>query len=125
MGPLRCATVGQATQQLPHTIAEQSDLPNGWRITPAGKPIAEVNDLVLDMTVSKDGKVVIASHSGYQPHGIDVIDVKTQKVIQHIELKTTWLGFAYFVVAGRQDAVRVWWKRHGREGHSADSGSHL
>jgi YVTN family beta-propeller protein len=87
--------IGQPTKQLPRTIEGGFDLPNGWRITPVGKPIAVVNDLVLNMTVSKDGRIVVASHSGYQPHGIDVMDVKTQKIIQHIELKTTWLGMAW------------------------------
>ncbi len=87
--------IGEPTKQLPQVIPGGFDLPNGWRITPAGKPIAELNDLVLNMVVSKDGRIVVASHSGYQPHGIDVLDVKTQKVIQHIELKTTWLGMTW------------------------------
>src|ERR1035441_7325287 len=36
--------IGQPTKQLPHFIQGGFDLPNGWRITPAGKPIAELND---------------------------------------------------------------------------------
>jgi YVTN family beta-propeller protein len=87
--------IGQPTKQLPHFIQGGFDLPNGWRITPAGKPIAELNDLVLNMVVSKDGRIVVATHSGYQPHGIDVFDVKTETLTQHIELKTTWLGLAW------------------------------
>ena len=88
-------SIGPARKQLPHSIQDGFDLPNGWRITPAGKPIAVLNDLVLNMVVSKDGKIVVASHSGFQPHGIDVISVKTMKVIQHIELMTTWLGMTW------------------------------
>jgi YVTN family beta-propeller protein len=88
-------TVGQPTKQSPHFIQGGFDLPNGWRITPAGKPIAELNDMVLNMLVSKDGRIVVASHSGFQPHGIDVMDVKTHKLIQQIELKTTWLGMTW------------------------------
>jgi YVTN family beta-propeller protein len=88
-------TLAEPANRLPHPMAGGSDLPNGWRITPAGKPIAVLNDLVLNMVVSKDGRVVVASHSGYLPHGIDVFDVKTQKVTQHIELKTTWLGLTW------------------------------
>ena len=75
--PLRA--IGQPTKQLPHVLQQGSDLPNGWRITPAGKPVAELNDLVLNMVVSKDGRIVVATHSGYLPHGIDVFDVKTGK----------------------------------------------
>lgn len=87
--------IGDATQQNPKYIPGGFDLPNGWRITPAGKPIASIEDLVLNTVVSPDGKIVVATHSGYLPHGIDVIDVKTRKLVQQIPLKTTWLGLAW------------------------------
>jgi YVTN family beta-propeller protein len=87
--------IGQPTKQLPKYIPGGFDLPNGWRITPAGKAIATIEDLVLNLVVSPDGRIVIASHSGYLPHGIDVIDTKTQKLTQHIELKSTWLGMTW------------------------------
>jgi YVTN family beta-propeller protein len=88
-------STGEPTKQLPKYIPGGFDLPNGWRITPAGKAVATIEDLVLNLVVSPDGRIVIASHSGYLPHGIDVFDVKTQKQIQHIELKTTWLGMTW------------------------------
>jgi YVTN family beta-propeller protein len=88
-------TIGDPTTSLPKSIPGGFDLPNGWRITPAGKTIDTLEDLTLKMVTSPDGRIVIASHSGYQPHGIVVIDTKTQKEIQHIDLKTTWLGMAW------------------------------
>jgi YVTN family beta-propeller protein len=88
-------TIGNATQQNPQYIPGGFDLPNGWRITPAGKAIATIEDMVLNTVISPDGKVIVATHSGYQPHGIDVIDVKTRKLVQQIPLKTTWLGLAW------------------------------
>ena len=91
--PLR--PVGDATQERPKYIPGGFDLPNGWRITPAGKAIATIEDLVLNTVVSPDGKIIVATHSGYLPHGIDVIDVKTRKLVQEIPLKTTWLGLAW------------------------------
>ena len=91
--PLRA--IGQATRQTPKYIPGGFDLPNGWRITPAGKPIATIGDWVLNAITSPDGKIVVSSHSGYQPHGIDVIDVRTRKLVQDIPLKTTWLGLAW------------------------------
>jgi YVTN family beta-propeller protein len=91
--PLR--PIGEATQQKPKHIESGFDLPNGWRITPAGTAIATTGDLVLNAVLSPDGKVIVATHSGYQPHGIDVIDVKTRKVVQQIPLKATWLGLAW------------------------------
>ena len=87
--------IGEATEQKPKHIEGGFDLPNGWRITPAGKAIATTGDLVLNAVLSPDGRVIVATHSGYQPHGIDVIDVKTRRVVQQISLKTTWLGLAW------------------------------
>src|ERR1700735_2987423 len=92
-GPQR--TIGQLTKQLPQYIPGGFDLPNGWRIPPAGKAIATIEDLVLNLVVSPDGKIVVASHSGYLPHGIDVFDTKTEKLVQEIPLKTTWLGMTW------------------------------
>src|ERR1700732_4572072 len=92
-GPQR--SIGEPTKQLPKYIPGGFDLPNGWRITPAGKTVATIEDLELHLVASPDGRIVTASHSGYLPHGIDVFDVKTQKQIQHIELKTTWLGMTW------------------------------
>src|SRR5258708_1459376 len=88
-------TIGQPTKALPKYIPGGFDLPNGWRITPAGKAIDTLEDLTLNMVTSPDGKVVVASHSGYLPHGIVVLDTKTQKEIQHIDMKTTWLGMTW------------------------------
>ncbi len=88
-------SIGLPTKQGPQKISDGFDLPNGWRITPAGKAIATIEDLVLNLVPSPDGRIVIASHSGYLPHGIDVFDTRTQKVTQHIELKSTWLGMTW------------------------------
>ena len=87
--------IGEATTALPGAIPGGFDLPNGWRITPAGKRVADLNDLVLKMVVSPDGKVIVAGHSGYLPHGLTVIDAKTHKVVQEVPLRTTWLGLAW------------------------------
>src|ERR1700760_1732601 len=92
-GPPR--NIGDPTKQVPTYIPGGFDLPNGWRITPAGKAIATIEDLVLNLVASPDGRIVVASHSGYLPHGIDVFDTKTQKLTQHIPLKTTWLGMTW------------------------------
>jgi YVTN family beta-propeller protein len=88
-------TIGQPTKELPKHISGGFDLPNGWRITPAGKAIATIEDLVLNLSTSPDGRIVVATHSGYLPHGIDVFDTRTQKQTQHIELKSTWLGLLW------------------------------
>jgi YVTN family beta-propeller protein len=87
--------VGLATSQRPHAIAGGFDLPNGWRITPASKALATTGDLVLKMVTAPDGKAVIAVNSGYQAHGLTVLNPVTKTVVQRIALKTTWLGLAW------------------------------
>jgi len=80
--------------QAPHPIPGGFSLPNGWRITPAGKPI-HTEDLILNLTKSKDERVVIAQHGGFNPHGLLVIDTATQAPIQRIGLHSSWLGLAW------------------------------
>ncbi len=99
---LRCGVVlllaagclGQ-DNRIPRPVPGGFDLPNGWRITPAGKAIAETEDMVLKLTVALDGRAIIATHSGYNPHGLVVIDAKTHQTVQRIGLKSTWLGLAW------------------------------
>jgi YVTN family beta-propeller protein len=83
-----------ATAQLPHAVPGGFDLANGWRITPLGKAIG-TEDMVLKLVTAPDGRVVIASHAGYNPHGIVVLDTRTQEPIQRTGLKSTWMGMAW------------------------------
>ena len=71
------------------------DLPNGWRITPAGKDVGTIGDWVLNLVTAPDGRAVIATHSGYLPHGVDVFDTQDEKMTQNIGLRSTWLGLAW------------------------------
>ena len=80
--------------QAPHPIPGGFSLPNGWRITPIGKAIP-TEDLILNLSGSADGKVVIAQHGGFNPHGLLVIDTKTEEPVQRIGLKSAWLGLAW------------------------------
>jgi hypothetical protein len=80
--------------QAPHPIPGGYSLPNGWRITPVGKAIP-TEDLILNLTGSRDGKVVIAQHGGFNPHGQMVIDAKTEEAVQRIGLTSAWLGPAW------------------------------
>ena len=89
------APAGSIPAWIPKSIPGGFDLPNGWRITPAGKSIAATGDWILNLVTSPDGRVVVGSHSGYLPHGIDVFDTATHKLIQQIQLRSTWLGMTW------------------------------
>ncbi len=41
-------SIGQSTKETPKHIPGGFDLPNGWRITPAGRTVDTLDDLTLD-----------------------------------------------------------------------------
>ena len=51
--------------------------------------------MVLNVIPAPDGKAAIALHSGFNPHGIVVIDTATEEAVQRIPLKSAWLGLAW------------------------------
>ena len=91
---LLCVISLAFAQDKPHPITGGFALPNGWRVTPLGKAIA-TEDLVLDTLPSLDGRVIIALHAGYNPHGLVVVDTRTEEAVQRIPLETAWHGMAW------------------------------
>jgi YVTN family beta-propeller protein len=85
---------GAALGQLPGPADGGYYLPNGWTITPVGTPV-RVADHPLNIVPSPDGKVMVALHCGYNPHGIVTIDAETNEVVQTIPLPTAWFGLAW------------------------------
>jgi YVTN family beta-propeller protein len=87
--------IGEASDFKPGRVPGGFDLPNGWRITPAGQQVAETNDLILNIIPSPDGRVLVAMNSGYLPHGLTVIDAATHKAVQTVPLPSAWLGLSW------------------------------
>ena len=105
------------SQQIPRQLPDGYALPNGWRITPIGKAIP-TEDMVLNVLPAPDGRAVMALHSGFNPHGLVVIDAHTDEATQRIPLRSAWLGMAWhpdgkrlFVSGGnadgRKDSLRA------------------
>ncbi len=80
--------------QTPQPIDGGYALPNGWRITPAGRH-AVLPDYVLNVLPSADGKWLVALNSGHSPHGLTVIDAASMEIRQEVRLKSAWLGLAW------------------------------
>lgn len=80
--------------QLPGPVEGGYSLPNGWRITPLGKAIP-TEDLILNLAVSPDKKTLVATHGGFNPHGLVVVDVVSEEKVQTIPLNSAWLGLAF------------------------------
>jgi len=66
---------------------------NGWGVTPAGEQVA-VSDLALKLVVAPDGKCVIATHGGYNQHGVSVVDLASHKP-QFLPLQEAWNGLVF------------------------------
>ena len=86
---------GLPAPPVPHDVPDGADLPNGWKIRPAGTSIGDFGDLVVNVTPSPDGRIVVAAHAGFLPHGIEVFDTATRKQIQHISLPSVWQGMEW------------------------------
>ncbi len=67
---------------------------NGWKISPAGRPIP-TNDFLLGGAFSPDGKTFAIANCGYNPHAIHLIDVATEKETAYLGVLRTWNGLAW------------------------------
>src|ERR1700739_3506488 len=83
-----------SAQNVPRAIPGGFNLPNGWRLTPVGKSIV-TEDMVLNTIAAPDGLAGFAVEPGYNPHGLVVVDTKTEEAVQRIPLKSAWYGMAW------------------------------
>lgn len=83
-----------AAAEWPGATDEGYLLPNGWRMTPLGTHIP-TNDLLLEIVPAPDNAVMVATHGGYNEHGLVVVDTKTGEAVQRIPLPTAWYGLAW------------------------------
>src|SRR3989442_15926576 len=86
--------IAALSQQIPRQLPDGYALPNGWRITPIGKAIP-TEDMLLNVLPAPDGRPVIALHSGFNPHGLGVIDHHTAEATQRVPLCSSWRGVAW------------------------------
>ncbi len=95
--------------QLPGENNGRVLLPNGWWLSSAGESI-DLDDFPLSAAVSPDQKFLAVTHAGVSKPVLLLVDLKTHKVVQSIQLKDSWLGIAFlgsklFVSGGNQDCV--------------------
>jgi YVTN family beta-propeller protein len=82
--PARPGPVGEGVTQLP----------NGWRIAPAGTHL-DVGDLPLAMALHPDGRHVVITNNGWSKPSLRVVDLARRQVIQKLSLDHAWLGLAW------------------------------
>src|SRR5205085_10843619 len=78
-------------------------LPNGWRLTPAGRQVP-LTDLPLNIAVSEDGKLAFVATSGYNAHELTAVELATGKKADVASAAQSWFGLAHDPPSGR-----FWW----------------
>lgn len=113
LGTAALLTLGLFTQaQTPGKtkIPGQTLLPNGWKLSPAGRQL-EVGDLPLNLQISASGKFMAVSNNGQSTQSVQLIDPRSEKLLDTRELKKSWYGLSFshderhLYVAGGYDAM--------------------
>lgn len=101
-------------------------LPNGWRISPAGRQ-AELGGFPLKLIQVPGQSRVIAASNGYRQHFLAVIDPESETVTQRVPIEEGWMGLAMdaagqtlYVSAGGQDRVLIYRFRSGKLEYDSD-----
>lgn len=69
-------------------------LPNGWMLSPAGHSFT-LGDLPLNIAVGKSGKYAAVTNSGQSVQQIQLIDVKSEKVIDAVVIEKSFYGLQF------------------------------
>jgi YVTN family beta-propeller protein len=75
-------------------------LPNGWRITPAGKHIKLPGDLPMKMVAVNGGNQLLVLTAGFHDHSLNVISPRTQELSASLDVVKAWDGMAFDPVSG-------------------------
>src|ERR1700733_13899164 len=82
--------------QTPGKIARTSQvlLPNGWKLSPAGRSLP-LGDLPLNMQLSASGRLLAVTNNGESTQRIQLIDPKTEKQLDIRVVGKAWYGLAF------------------------------
>lgn len=69
-------------------------LPNGWSLSPAGRSLL-LGDLPLNMAVSNSKKLIAVTNNGQSKQTLQLINTKTEKILDNIEIARSWLGLKF------------------------------
>ena len=69
-------------------------LPNGWSLTPVGK-LVPLGDLPLNIAISPNKKLAAITNNGYGTQLIQLIDIKTGRIIDSSIIRKSWLGLTF------------------------------
>ncbi|MBC7827046.1 MAG: bifunctional YncE family protein/alkaline phosphatase family protein [Chitinophagaceae bacterium] len=81
--------------QTPNELSKkQVTLPNGWRLSPAGRSLP-LGDLPLNIAVSPSKQLIAVTNNGQSVQSIQLIHTKTEKVLDNIVIPKSWYGLTF------------------------------
>ncbi|WP_345210115.1 bifunctional YncE family protein/alkaline phosphatase family protein [Mucilaginibacter gynuensis] len=88
--------ISAIAQQRPGKVKQSNQimLPNGWKISPAGRTLT-LGDLPLNMQLSASGKLLAVTNNGQSTQSVQLIDPKTEQLLDQKELGKSWYGLAF------------------------------
>ncbi|MBC7568079.1 MAG: bifunctional YncE family protein/alkaline phosphatase family protein [Pedobacter sp.] len=88
--------VGQTSAQWPGKTDQASQilLPNGWKLSPAGRSIP-LGDLPLNLQLSPSGSFLAITNNGQSTQSLQLIDPKTERILDERVLSKSWYGLAF------------------------------
>ena len=98
-------------------------LPNQWSLRPTGKQV-EVGNFPVNVALHPQGDWAAVLHSGYGPHEVVVVDLKTASIVSRVTLPKTFYGLCFtpdgkrLLVSGGEDDVV--YQFHFADGHLSD-----
>ena len=69
-------------------------LPNQWSLRPTGKQV-EVGNFPVNVALHPQGHWAAVLHSGYGPHEVVVVDLKTDSILSRVTLPRTFYGLSF------------------------------
>jgi YVTN family beta-propeller protein len=99
-----------ATQLFAQTLPKPVQLPNGWKLTPAGESMP-LGDLPLNMVISPSSKYLAVTNNGQGVQSIELIDIQAKKKVDSVVISRSWYGLTfsadekYLYVSGGHDNV--------------------
>jgi YVTN family beta-propeller protein len=67
-------------------------LPNGWKISPAGRATKLPGDMPMRMIFAPGGQKLLVNTGGYNQHGISVLDAHSGELVQNVKVPRTFVG---------------------------------
>jgi YVTN family beta-propeller protein len=80
--------------QVNTTVNNKIQLPNGWKLSPAGKSLP-LGDLPLNMAITKSKKLMAVTNNGQSKQSLQLIDLVNDKIADTITIDKSWLGIVF------------------------------